>query len=297
MGNFDFPSADPRCTRGDPVSLLPLLHYILMEYSPLLTQYLASKKYEFYAKTDQRFIELVYKLCRDEFGYKPVITKEQFFQMGFAERKMILVMQMIQFCCHLTRDLNRKGGKNENVKKISAERFIAQSQLEHRIECQLDTVSNQESDEMYSQEPSIQENSVDAELNHYNAASIIAPKGISHGSRGVNSTNTIDEGMSFALGEAVDVDMYNASYMFHERKEPPRPITPPFLQGEFFKNESLNLANQPTEIIHDVETNENVIHVSQHVSNNDYDHKVDILMENQTEIHRVNFVQFLILSY
>jgi Centrosomal spindle body, CEP44 len=44
---------------------------------------------------------------RDEFSYKPKITKEQFFAKGFAERKCLMIMDVIKFCKTLHKDLSR----------------------------------------------------------------------------------------------------------------------------------------------------------------------------------------------
>ncbi len=53
---------------------------------------------------------------RDEFSYKPKITKEQFFAKGFAERKCLLVMDIIRLCRNLHADLARQN-KGSSIKK------------------------------------------------------------------------------------------------------------------------------------------------------------------------------------
>lgn len=93
--------------KGDPESFLPLFHFILLDALPLLADYFASKGYNLYGKKDSRFIECVYKLLRDEFTYKPAITKEQFFSLGFSERKIILTCDIIDMCIELNKKLIR----------------------------------------------------------------------------------------------------------------------------------------------------------------------------------------------
>ncbi|KAL6591174.1 Centrosomal spindle body, CEP44-domain-containing protein [Neocallimastix sp. 'constans'] len=93
--------------KGDPESFLPLFHFILLDAFPLLADYFASKGYNLYGKKDSRFIECVYKLLRDEFTYKPAITKEQFFSLGFSERKIILTCDIIDMCLELNKKLIR----------------------------------------------------------------------------------------------------------------------------------------------------------------------------------------------
>lgn len=101
--------------KGDAVCYLPLLHYILLEYSILLVTYFTDNNYDFYGKKDLKFIELLYSLLRNVFCYKPKITIQQFFSMGFAERKCLFVIDVIFQCKTLVRDLSR----TEKSKKMN----------------------------------------------------------------------------------------------------------------------------------------------------------------------------------
>ena len=51
------------------------------------------KGYRLYSCTDQRFVESVFKLVRREFQQKPVLTVEQFLRKGFAEHKIIFLLE------------------------------------------------------------------------------------------------------------------------------------------------------------------------------------------------------------
>lgn len=42
--------------------------------------------------------EEVYKILRNEFNYRPSLNLTQFFNPGFAERKLILVCDLIKLC-------------------------------------------------------------------------------------------------------------------------------------------------------------------------------------------------------
>eukprot|EP00842_Homolaphlyctis_polyrhiza_P005804 jgi/Hompol1/6224/HPOL_001335-RA len=95
--NFDLFGA----SKGDPSAFLPVIHFVFLDYSSRLAEYFASKSYELYGKKDMRFIEAVYLLLRSEFSYKPVLSKEQFFSMGFAERKLLFVCDIIKLCKEL----------------------------------------------------------------------------------------------------------------------------------------------------------------------------------------------------
>ena len=55
---------------------------------------------------------------RDEFSYKPKITKEQFFAKGFAERKCLFICDVIRLCKNLHQDLERGAKKSKNGSTI-----------------------------------------------------------------------------------------------------------------------------------------------------------------------------------
>ncbi|KAK3593608.1 hypothetical protein CHS0354_018707 [Potamilus streckersoni] len=84
-------------TQGSAPVYLPIYHYVFTTYCPALAQHLSSScDIELFGKTDVRFMESIYKVLRDEFHYKPPITKEQFFNNGFAERKIIMCSSIIE---------------------------------------------------------------------------------------------------------------------------------------------------------------------------------------------------------
>ncbi|KAI8847502.1 Centrosomal spindle body, CEP44-domain-containing protein [Chytridium lagenaria] len=87
-----------RLSRGDPTSFLPLIHFVLLDASPALAVYISERGHDLYGKRDTRFIEAVYKLLRDEFSFRPTLNKDQFFSMGFAERKLIFISDLIRIC-------------------------------------------------------------------------------------------------------------------------------------------------------------------------------------------------------
>ncbi|XP_062610225.1 histone H3.v1-like isoform X2 [Saccostrea cucullata] len=85
--------------QGKASALLPIYHYAFTTYSCSIAELIASTDTELYTKTDLRFMEGCYKILRDLFHYKPPVTKEQFFNNGFVERKIIMcteVMKLIQ---------------------------------------------------------------------------------------------------------------------------------------------------------------------------------------------------------
>ena len=95
--------------KGNPLDLLPLIHFALLGYSKTVHDSLVSKDYNLFAKTDVPFLVPAYKLLGQEFAYQPQLKVEQFFAKGFVEHKVILVHDILKMCqrCHtnLQRDL------------------------------------------------------------------------------------------------------------------------------------------------------------------------------------------------
>ena len=106
--------------QGVPQAFLPALHHAFLDYSISLAEYFAAKEYDLYGKTDLRFLEAVYKVLRDEFRYKPQVTKEQFLTIGFAERKIISLCAILKLLRAKHIELYPKNSKSEKAKgKVS----------------------------------------------------------------------------------------------------------------------------------------------------------------------------------
>ncbi|CAN2388705.1 Centrosomal protein [Pristimantis euphronides] len=81
--------------KGDPAASLPIISYAFTGYSTYIAEILVSLDIELAAKSDLRFIDAVFKVLRDVFHFKPVLTKQQFLQSGFSERRMQTVCDII----------------------------------------------------------------------------------------------------------------------------------------------------------------------------------------------------------
>ena len=95
---YDGDLAVDRLAAGDPVGFLPLLHFALLRFSRNVARWLVEHGYDLYGKTDLRFVESVYKLARQEFGYRHALTCSQFLSVGFAERKVLFAVDLLQLC-------------------------------------------------------------------------------------------------------------------------------------------------------------------------------------------------------
>ncbi|XP_064783204.1 centrosomal protein of 44 kDa-like [Oncorhynchus masou masou] len=96
--------------KGDPSAFLPIVSYAFISYSPHLAEHLVRFGVELTGKNDLRFIECIYKVLRDLFHYKPVLTKQQFLQFGYAERKTCILCDVIAFALQKHKELS-KGNK------------------------------------------------------------------------------------------------------------------------------------------------------------------------------------------
>ncbi|ELW67735.1 Centrosomal protein of 44 kDa [Tupaia chinensis] len=99
--------------KGDTAASLPIISYSLTSYSPYVTEFLMESNIELIAKNDLRFIDAVYKILRDQFNYKPILTKKQFIQCGFAEWK-------IQIICDILHCVMKKHKELSSIEKKKA---------------------------------------------------------------------------------------------------------------------------------------------------------------------------------
>ncbi|XP_009899114.2 centrosomal protein of 44 kDa [Dryobates pubescens] len=105
--------------KGDPAAFLPIISYSFTSFSTHIAELLVKCDVELTAKTDLRFIEAIYKLLRDQFQYKPILTKQQFLQFGFAERKMQIVCDIINCVVKRHKELsNSNKVKSQTRKKL-----------------------------------------------------------------------------------------------------------------------------------------------------------------------------------
>ncbi|NXP71043.1 CEP44 protein, partial [Ramphastos sulfuratus] len=110
--------------KGDPAAFLPLISYSFTSFSTHIAELLVKCDVELTAKSDLRFIEAIYKLLRDQFQYKPILTKQQFLQYGFAERKMQIVCDIINYVVKKHKELsNLKKVKPQTRKKLKSLKY------------------------------------------------------------------------------------------------------------------------------------------------------------------------------
>ncbi|MCO5610721.1 hypothetical protein L7F22_064962 [Adiantum nelumboides] len=103
---------------GNTASILPLLHYALLGYSRHVSRYLSENGYALFAKSDSRFVECTLKYLREECAYRCPLTVAQIFSRGFAERKILLVYDVIQVCKRKHSELVKQARQAQQARKI-----------------------------------------------------------------------------------------------------------------------------------------------------------------------------------
>ncbi|XP_058496031.1 centrosomal protein of 44 kDa [Solea solea] len=77
--------------------------------------------FELTGKTDLRFTDTLYKVLRDIFQYKPILTKQQFLQFGFSQRKISITCDVINLVMQ----------KHNRLKKVPGKPFV----VKHKESC------------------------------------------------------------------------------------------------------------------------------------------------------------------
>jgi len=122
---------------GNPCEFLKIYHYIFLDYNPLFAKTLLDKcKCDFYGKTDNHFIDAMYKTLRDYFNYKPPITKEQFFTTNFAERKLQMAYDIVILVRKECKNINqskKSGSSSARVTNVDKEKKRISSNVFHPL--------------------------------------------------------------------------------------------------------------------------------------------------------------------
>ncbi|XP_043969420.1 centrosomal protein of 44 kDa isoform X2 [Gambusia affinis] len=109
-------------SKGDPSSFLPIVSFTLTTFSPPFAEQLVAAGLELSGKTDLRFTDTLYKVLRDIFHYKPILTKEQFLQWGFSQRKISFICDIINLVLQRHKQLRKPKVRypaKHNVRKKS----------------------------------------------------------------------------------------------------------------------------------------------------------------------------------
>ena len=94
-------------SEGEASSVLPIIHYCLLSYSKVFAEYIVEQGFDLMTKNDFSFLEAVFKLLRQKFNYRPVLKIGQFLATGYAERKIMMLLDLIKLVKTRTNELAR----------------------------------------------------------------------------------------------------------------------------------------------------------------------------------------------
>eukprot|EP00127_Corallochytrium_limacisporum_P000135 Clim_evm18s5 gene=Clim_evmTU18s5 len=103
---------------GEAYAVLPLLHFGLIGQNPDLPNEWSNLGYgDIRSVSDQKFVERTWSLLRRHFDYAPMLSQEQFFAKGFAERKMQLLEDVIVLTHEHMRQIKRRSNRPAQTPK------------------------------------------------------------------------------------------------------------------------------------------------------------------------------------
>ena len=126
-------------SNGNPVYFLPIIHYVILDYSKHIAKTLVDNNYELFSKTDEEFISKAFKAMIDLFNFKPNITIKQFFSFGYSEAKVILCLEIIRIIKtehnHLVKKLySSKPPVNKNKRNNDSFRSVRNNEVDSFID-------------------------------------------------------------------------------------------------------------------------------------------------------------------
>ncbi|CAG9321693.1 CEP44_2 [Blepharisma stoltei] len=92
---------------GHPAAIFPVIHFLFLEYSDLVSNYISDMGYDLATKNDAGFLESIYKLLRNKFNYVPILRVDQFLSLNYAERKILIVLDIVKLVKQKHKELLR----------------------------------------------------------------------------------------------------------------------------------------------------------------------------------------------
>lgn len=162
LNNANCPHLFLRINLGSPKEYLRLYHYLFLDFSPsIASEVLTKHNMELNSKNDKLFIDGIYKLVRDMFGYVPKLTKDQFFQTSFAQIKALMAAEVIE---HVQERLKSTTSTTSSITSSSTMSRLINRNLEN--EENIDIVPSKQESRSHSQQPVQRKPSVKVILQH-----------------------------------------------------------------------------------------------------------------------------------
>lgn len=81
--SYHLPVSSRSLKAGETTSLLPILHYTLLDFSPHVASFVSSHGYDLYGRDDATFTTAVFRLATLHLGIQPGLQAQQFLSRGF----------------------------------------------------------------------------------------------------------------------------------------------------------------------------------------------------------------------
>mmetsp|Transcript_9884 Transcript_9884/g.19603 ORF Transcript_9884/g.19603 Transcript_9884/m.19603 type:complete len:255 (-) Transcript_9884:1000-1764(-) len=92
---------------GHAMQYMSILQYCLQSYSVDVTAYIADHKYDLSGPPDSAYLETVYRVLRELLDYRPILSLNQFLKQGYAERKILMSLDVLSLVVDLHESLVR----------------------------------------------------------------------------------------------------------------------------------------------------------------------------------------------
>lgn len=92
---------------GHPMQFLAVLKYALQSYSTDVADFIAEHDYDLTGPANSAYVETVYQLLRELLDYRPILSFTQFLKQGYAERKILMVLDVTKLVAELHETLVR----------------------------------------------------------------------------------------------------------------------------------------------------------------------------------------------
>ncbi|VDK40249.1 unnamed protein product [Taenia asiatica] len=96
---------------GLSLPFIKLYRHLLCEYDNRVSLFLSSNNFLLSETEDHRFMESLYRICRDVFSIKPPLSLAQFLTNSFAGKKLKMAAEIVKAVGELQKDLYRKTQK------------------------------------------------------------------------------------------------------------------------------------------------------------------------------------------
>ncbi|PHJ24867.1 centrosomal protein of 44 kda [Cystoisospora suis] len=104
---------DATLATGSVTAFLSILHFLCLQLSEGVWKAFHDRGYDLLYKTDQRFVQTLWKFLRDECLYRPALTVSQFLTpSGFAERKIHFCLDLI----HILRQIHNQHAQAQKLR-------------------------------------------------------------------------------------------------------------------------------------------------------------------------------------